>query len=89
MCSVLSNHHSPSHDIAESLAGLERFKHQVSGGWWKNTDGEYVCAGKGVRSFLKSNKELQRCLGWVNPFRDSLVPGEFKLTLVSAYHSVK
>ncbi|KAI0692911.1 hypothetical protein BC835DRAFT_1520799 [Cytidiella melzeri] len=31
MCSVLSNHHAPSHDIAAAIADLERFKHQVSG----------------------------------------------------------
>lgn len=73
MCSILSNHHSPSHDIAESLADLERFKHQVSGGWWKNSRGEFVRSGSGVRSFLRSNKELQRRLGWVEQV--SISPG--------------
>lgn len=66
MCSVLSNHLAPSHDIAVTLADMERFKHQVSGGWWRNAAGTYVQAGRGVRSFVESNKELQRRLGWVD-----------------------
>lgn len=65
LCSVLSNHQAPSRDIAETLAHLERFKHHVSGGWWKNEHGDYVQAGDGVRSFLKSEPNLQRRLGWV------------------------
>lgn len=80
-CSVLSNHRSPSHDIAECLADLERFKHQVSGGWWKNSDGDYVQAGLGVRSFLHSNGELQRRIGWVE--RAELTCGAFHQSLTS------
>jgi len=30
LCSVLSNHQAPSRDIANTLADMERFKHQVS-----------------------------------------------------------
>ncbi|EDR05872.1 uncharacterized protein LACBIDRAFT_329329 [Laccaria bicolor S238N-H82] len=66
LCSVLSNHQAPSHDIAVTLADMERFKHQVSGGWWKDSCGNYTQAGTRVRSFLLGNKELQRRLGWVN-----------------------
>ncbi|KAH9930788.1 hypothetical protein B0H21DRAFT_679754, partial [Amylocystis lapponica] len=36
MCSVLSNHQAPSRDIAWTFADLERFKHEISGGWWEN-----------------------------------------------------
>ncbi|KAI0697812.1 hypothetical protein BC835DRAFT_1405600 [Cytidiella melzeri] len=60
MCSVLSNHHAPSHDIAAAIADLERFKHQVSGGC-------YVRAGDGVREMFQQNSEIQRRLGWADP----------------------
>ncbi|TFY58537.1 hypothetical protein EVG20_g8108 [Dentipellis fragilis] len=65
-CSVLSNHASPSHDIAVTIADMERFKHQVSGGWWRNLQGQYVQAGPEVRSLLRNNAQIQRRLGWVN-----------------------
>lgn len=42
---------------------MERFKHQVSGGWWKDSNGNYVQAGPQVRNFLIHNKELRRQLG--------------------------
>ncbi|PSR72987.1 hypothetical protein PHLCEN_2v11153, partial [Hermanssonia centrifuga] len=63
---ILSNHQAPSRDIALSLADMERFKHQVSGGWWKNDVGEYVRGGEKVRAFLHKNSQLQRRLGWVD-----------------------
>jgi hypothetical protein len=45
---------------------MERFKHQVSGGWWKPLGSpEYIRAGRKVASFLDNNKELQRRLGWM------------------------
>ncbi|KAG6818880.1 hypothetical protein H0H93_000679 [Arthromyces matolae] len=65
LCSILSNHLSPSRDIATTLADVERFKHQVSGGWWKK-NGVYVQAGRCIREFLFTNHELQRRLGWAD-----------------------
>ncbi|KAI0685857.1 hypothetical protein BC835DRAFT_1535847 [Cytidiella melzeri] len=67
MCSVLSNHHAPSHDIAAAIADLERFKHQVSGGWWRGEHSSYVRAGEGVREMFQMNGEIQRRLGWADP----------------------
>ncbi|KAH9835337.1 uncharacterized protein C8Q71DRAFT_870860, partial [Rhodofomes roseus] len=64
-CSILSNHQAPSRDIAVTLADMERFKHQVSGGWWRNSTGEYIRAGDSVRAFFKENVTLQHRLGWV------------------------
>ncbi|KAK7008238.1 hypothetical protein R3P38DRAFT_2948527 [Favolaschia claudopus] len=66
LCSVFSNHLAPSRDIAVTLADMERFKHVVSGGWWKNADGKLVQGGHRVRTFLTSNAELQRRLGWAS-----------------------
>ncbi|KAF8144015.1 hypothetical protein K438DRAFT_2103021 [Mycena galopus ATCC 62051] len=64
LCSVLSNHQAPSLDIATTLADMERFKHQVSGGWWKHDGGDWTRAGQKIRGFLVGNKQLQRRLGW-------------------------
>ncbi|KAJ7310144.1 hypothetical protein DFH08DRAFT_718875 [Mycena albidolilacea] len=64
LCSVLSNHQAPSLDIATTLADMERFKHQVSGGWWKPSDGDWTQAGYKIQTFLTGNRQLQRRLGW-------------------------
>lgn len=77
LCSVLSNHQAPSFDIATTLADMECFKHQVSGGWWKEGD-DYIQAGDKVRNFLKNNKALQRRLGWAD--LTVLVAGKYLLT---------
>ncbi|KAJ7796773.1 hypothetical protein B0H14DRAFT_3093282 [Mycena olivaceomarginata] len=75
--SVLSNHQAPNLDIAMTLADMERFKHQVSGGWWKPDDeDEWTQAGLRIRNFLTGNKQLQRRLGWTPP--DLLKPGTVK-----------
>ncbi|KAH9929132.1 hypothetical protein B0H21DRAFT_781150 [Amylocystis lapponica] len=64
-CSILSNHQAPSQDITITLAQTEHFKHQVSGGWWRNESGQYVRAGS------------RRRLGWVDP--ENIVSGTVKL----------
>lgn len=66
LCSILSNHLSPSKDISQALAEMERFKHLVSGGWWRMEDGQYHQAGPAVRTMLSQNSELRRRLGWAN-----------------------
>ncbi|KAJ7035397.1 hypothetical protein C8F04DRAFT_1210324 [Mycena alexandri] len=78
LCSVLSNHQAPSLDIATTLADMERFKHQVSGGWWKSANGHWTQAGCKIRKFLTENKQLQRRLGWT---ADHLFkPGQWQFT---------
>ncbi|KAJ7302555.1 hypothetical protein DFH08DRAFT_926143 [Mycena albidolilacea] len=78
LCSVLSNHQAPSLDIATTLADMERFKHQVSGGWWKPEGGdEWTQAGVRIRNFLTGNKQLQRRLGWTPP--NAIKPGTIKI----------
>ncbi|KAF5371374.1 hypothetical protein D9615_009666 [Tricholomella constricta] len=76
LCSVLSNHLAPSHDIATTAGDMERFKHQVSGGWWKAED-NWVQGGRSVRDFLKHNRPLQRRLGWTDG--NKVKPGTVKL----------
>ncbi len=74
MCSVLSNHHAPSHDIAETLGELECFKHIISGVWWTTEAGTITRAGDSVRNTFLSRLNAQRRLGWVN--KPPLIPGE-------------
>ncbi|KZV60845.1 hypothetical protein PENSPDRAFT_716280 [Peniophora sp. CONT] len=76
-CSVLSNHLAPSRDIADQIIAMERFKHLVSGGWWRNKDGEAVRAGRLVREFLQDDPDLQRQMGW--KLSVPLRPGTIKL----------
>ncbi|KAJ6602335.1 hypothetical protein B0H10DRAFT_2167291 [Mycena sp. CBHHK59/15] len=54
LCSILSNHQAPSHDIGVTLADMEHFKHQ---------------AGPEVKAFLEKNKELQWQLGWMDKLK--------------------
>lgn len=66
-CSILSNHLAPSRDIALTLGGQERFKHMVSGGFWKDDEtGRYTQAAERIPAFMKGNRELQRRLGWAD-----------------------
>lgn len=66
MCSVLSNHQAPSRDIATKFVSMDRVKHILSGGYWK--DGEaWVQAGPEVRDVLSSQPVIQRHLGWMPP----------------------
>ncbi|KAJ7885706.1 hypothetical protein B0H14DRAFT_2338587 [Mycena olivaceomarginata] len=77
LCSVLSNHQAPSLDIATTLADMERFKHQVSGGWWKPVDGDWTQAGSEIKNFLTANRQLQCRLGWAP--HDLIKPGTVKV----------
>lgn len=75
LCSILSNHHSPSRDIAIKLCKAERIKHLLSGGFWYDKDSKtYVQAGKAVQGMFESDKTLRRRLGW--SLTPGLVPGK-------------
>ncbi|KAJ7208399.1 hypothetical protein C8J57DRAFT_1441105 [Mycena rebaudengoi] len=78
LCSILSNHQAPSHDIGITLADMEGFKHQASGGWWKPAGSQaYIQAGHEIIAFLHRNKELQRRLSWMDKIKPK--PGSIKL----------
>jgi hypothetical protein len=67
-CSILSNHHAPSRDIALSFSSLCRFKHISSGGWWKDDSNDrWTRAGIDVRQFFLKNHQIQEYLGWLDP----------------------
>ena len=51
LCSIHSNHRSPSRDIALKMADLEMVRHIVTGGYWLDPQlGQPVRAGKNVLS---------------------------------------
>ncbi|TFK34493.1 hypothetical protein BDQ12DRAFT_763286 [Crucibulum laeve] len=86
-CSVLSNHIAPSHNIAITMLDMERFKHMVSGGWWKINEKEYIQAGKHIHTFLINNLELQRRLGWAAVEKKPAAPLAFMARINSRYSS--
>ena len=64
-CSILSNHHAPSRDIAMTMAHMERFKHIISGRWWHDeATKSHVRAGKHITKDFDSNQFLQSHLRW-------------------------
>lgn len=81
-CSVLSNHHAPSKDIAFNMADIDRFKHISSGGIWYE-DGEWVGPGKDVTMFFSRHEGLQQLMGWSEPPRKKR--GSYQKTMI--YHT--
>ncbi|KAJ7266270.1 hypothetical protein C8J57DRAFT_1069087 [Mycena rebaudengoi] len=75
LCSILSNHQAPSRDIAVKFCSMDRLKHILSGGYWKQGD-VWVQASLNVRNVLKTMPIIQRHLGWVPP--QKLVAGKMR-----------
>jgi hypothetical protein len=63
-CSILSNHLTPSRDIAHQLAEQETVKHLLSGGWWATKSGGWARSGSSVCNFITADKVLQALIGW-------------------------
>ncbi|KAF8906087.1 hypothetical protein CPB85DRAFT_1181307, partial [Mucidula mucida] len=78
-CSILSNHLSPSRDIALQLADQEALKHRLIGGWWLSSakGNNWSHAGPGVRRYFEDHGVLQQLIGW--SARKDLKPGTVKL----------
>jgi hypothetical protein len=72
LCSVLSNHQAPSHDIANKFASMDQLKHILSGGYWETEKDGWVRAGPKVRTLLHNDQFIQRHLGWVPFYKPSL-----------------
>ncbi|KAF9541558.1 hypothetical protein CPC08DRAFT_803425 [Agrocybe pediades] len=67
LCSIYSNHQSPSRDIAFKFASMDRLKHILSGGLWRSGN-DWVQAGNKVL-LLHTHPIVQRHLGWVPEVR--------------------
>jgi len=66
LCSIYSNHQAPSRDIATKFASMDRLKHILAGGYWKEGK-SWVQAGDNVLRVLQTEAIIQRHLGWVPP----------------------
>jgi hypothetical protein len=89
LCSVLSNHQAPSHDIANKFASMDCLKHMLSGGYWEEDD-QWISAGRKVRLILHQDPFIQHHLGWA-PFKKPAVGMECSFwthKLVSDYISL-
>lgn len=62
-CSFLSNRQAPSRDIAIQFGKQEGFKHQVTGGWWKTDNGDWVQVRPGIKRFVANNPEILENVG--------------------------
>ncbi|KAK0436128.1 hypothetical protein EV421DRAFT_1892448 [Armillaria borealis] len=88
LCSVLSNRQAPSRDIALKFASMDRLKHMLSGGFWKDHDHGWVQAGPSVLKVLRDHPILQRHLGWVPASAIEPVP-QLKAFNMKAYHCLR
>ncbi|KAJ7670498.1 hypothetical protein B0H14DRAFT_3102396 [Mycena olivaceomarginata] len=58
-CSIYSNRLTPSRDIAWSFAGIDRVKHVVTGGWWKDSRTEtWTCANPRILRHILDHPEM-------------------------------
>ncbi|KAJ6448104.1 hypothetical protein C8R45DRAFT_1115491 [Mycena sanguinolenta] len=81
MCSINSNHIAPSRDISRKFASMDRVKHLLSGGYWRNIGAKsWSQAGAAVRRVVEDDPVFQRHLGWVSS--KPVAPGSIRLTSV-------
>ncbi|KAJ6548781.1 hypothetical protein B0H19DRAFT_1211584 [Mycena capillaripes] len=77
LCSINSNHLAPSRDIAQKFAGMDRVKHLLCGGFWKQPSSRnWTHPGAAVTKVLVDDPVFQRHLGWVSS--DTVEPGTIK-----------
>ncbi|KAJ6608562.1 hypothetical protein B0H10DRAFT_1815561 [Mycena sp. CBHHK59/15] len=74
-CSIYSNRLTPSRDIAWSFAGIDRVKHIVTGGWWKDSrTRKWTCANPRVMRHILEHPEMAAMVGL--PTKVIQEPGE-------------
>lgn len=62
--SIYSNRQAPSRDIAWTFAGIDRVKHIVTGGWWRDTHtGLWTHAGVSVLKHIAENPQHAALVG--------------------------
>ena len=62
--SIYSNRQAPSRDIAWTFAGIDRVKHIVTGGWWRDTHtNSWTHAGVSVLKHIAENPQHAALVG--------------------------
>ncbi|KAI0348832.1 hypothetical protein OH77DRAFT_1550602 [Trametes cingulata] len=64
LSSVHSNHQAPSRDIAAKMADIDCVRHILTGGFWEDADGRWMCAGGDVLFVFRDSPILQHHFGW-------------------------
>ncbi|KAJ6632325.1 hypothetical protein B0H10DRAFT_2159621 [Mycena sp. CBHHK59/15] len=81
-CSIYSNRQTPSRDIAWSFAGIDRVKHIVTGGWWKDSRSQtWTCATARVLRHILDHPEMAAMVGL--PTKVVHTPGESSIHSIS------
>ncbi|KAJ7256585.1 hypothetical protein C8J57DRAFT_1649924 [Mycena rebaudengoi] len=63
-CSIYSNRLTPSRDIAWSFASIDRVKHIVTGGWWRDSQTKnWVCANPRIMRHILEHPEFAVMIG--------------------------
>ena len=78
-CSIYSNKLAPSRDIAIQFAEMEGAKQRISGGFWRDADGNWVQAAPDARLLFSRATTLQNHLGWATKPENK--PGDIYATL--------
>ena len=65
MCSIYSNRLAPSRDIAIQFAELEGAKQRITGGFWRNSEANWVQCSPAALIFFRRASLIQGHSGWV------------------------
>lgn len=64
LTNIYSNRQAPSRDTCQIFAMQDIVRHIATGGFWfDNTSGTWVCAGKGIRTYLEEKPAKAKLLG--------------------------
>ncbi|KAJ6625266.1 hypothetical protein B0H10DRAFT_2161888 [Mycena sp. CBHHK59/15] len=82
-CSIYCNRLTPSRDIAWSFAGIDRAKHIVTGGWWKDSRSQkWTCANLRIMRHILDHPEMAAMVRLPTKVVSYIVTNTFLGTLI-------